>query len=440
MRPLPWEPYASSRADELLVGVTALRDLTVDTLYISLSNHAGFTMQVFFALVDDPAQIPNLGELAFQLLNAIDLSTTSWTANALPGVDSVIPAGKTGVYWLRPNKKYRFLMTEPEPPTAAFAPMTSNGDMRILHPAQVQNHDLTFVQPIVAMATDIMISYTPVCSSACGPTTLSVREEPWEAVSNDRANELLVPITALRDLAVDTLYMTLSNHEGFIMQVFFALVDDASQITSLSESAFELLNTIDMSTTSWTANALPGVDSVIPAGKTGVYWLRPNKGSRFLVWQPDTPTAAFAPMTSNGDMRILHPAPVENRDLTFVQPIIATTTDIKVGYSPTCSVLPTASVRGCPYNSGEPNAVCLDPATDTAAIRCCNDADVCDSFGPSASDFEIAYGEAATLTQAQATCALFGYRLCTQAQIASRICCGTGAQHDSRQVWTLDSC
>jgi hypothetical protein len=176
--------------------------------------------------------------------------------------------------------------------------------------------------------------------SVWGPTpmALSTRPQPWEPYATVRADELLVPVRALsRDLLVDTLYLSLSNHAGFRVQVLFALVDDAAQITGLRASDFTMLNQIGVQTTSWSPTALPGVDSNIPAGKTGVYWLRPNKGSRFLMRAPDAPTAALSPLSSNGDMQLLHPLVVDNRDLTFVQPIAAMYTDIVVGVAPVCT-------------------------------------------------------------------------------------------------------
>merc|ERR1719482_524197 len=70
-----------------------------------------------------------------------------------------------------------------------------------------------------------------------------------------------------------------------------------------------------------------------------------------------------------------------------------------------------------------------------AAVRCCsNDGKKC------ASRKGRCFGRRKTYQEAVGICAAAGMRLCTQAEVATEMCCRTGCMYDHRQVWTSDSC
>ena len=69
------------------------------------------------------------------------------------------------------------------------------------------------------------------------------------------------------------------------------------------------------------------------------------------------------------------------------------------------------------------------------SVRCCNDATPMTCQSDAAG---TCFGTAQTWTQADATCAANGLRLCTLAELPS--CCGTGCEYDSGLVWTSESC
>jgi len=70
----------------------------------------------------------------------------------------------------------------------------------------------------------------------------------------------------------------------------------------------------------------------------------------------------------------------------------------------------------------------------TASVRCCSfSGDVCDSDhlpGGCQSD--------KTFAEAEEICDMNGERLCTEVEIDSRLCCGTGCSFDSHQIWVSD--
>merc|ERR1719375_1079273 len=70
-----------------------------------------------------------------------------------------------------------------------------------------------------------------------------------------------------------------------------------------------------------------------------------------------------------------------------------------------------------------------------AAVRCCsNNGRKC------ASRKGRCFGRRKTYQEAVGICAAAGMRLCTQAEVATEMCCRTGCMYDHRQVWTSDSC
>ena len=66
--------------------------------------------------------------------------------------------------------------------------------------------------------------------------------------------------------------------------------------------------------------------------------------------------------------------------------------------------------------------------TQTGAVRCCSiDGASCKSEIPDCSTL--------TFSKAQQKCFEFGMRLCTEKELASEICCGTGCEFDYKMVW-----
>lgn len=70
----------------------------------------------------------------------------------------------------------------------------------------------------------------------------------------------------------------------------------------------------------------------------------------------------------------------------------------------------------------------------TASVRCCSySGDACDTDHlPGGCQSGKTFGEAVEI------CELNGERLCTEAEIESRLCCGTGCGFDGHQVWVAD--
>ena len=67
-------------------------------------------------------------------------------------------------------------------------------------------------------------------------------------------------------------------------------------------------------------------------------------------------------------------------------------------------------------------------ATQTGAVRCCSiDGASCKS--------EIPDCLTLTFLKAQQKCSEFGMRLCTEKELDSHICCGTGCAFDAEMVW-----
>ena len=66
--------------------------------------------------------------------------------------------------------------------------------------------------------------------------------------------------------------------------------------------------------------------------------------------------------------------------------------------------------------------------TQTSAVRCCSlDGGSCKSKIPDCSTV--------TFSNARDECSRFGMRLCTEEELASNICCGTGCGFDIELVW-----
>ena len=67
--------------------------------------------------------------------------------------------------------------------------------------------------------------------------------------------------------------------------------------------------------------------------------------------------------------------------------------------------------------------------TQTGAVRCCSfDGKSCKSKIPDCSIL--------TFSNAEEKCSEFGMRLCTEEELASNICCGTGCGFDIELVWS----
>ena len=64
----------------------------------------------------------------------------------------------------------------------------------------------------------------------------------------------------------------------------------------------------------------------------------------------------------------------------------------------------------------------------TGAVRCCSlDGGACKSETPDCSSL--------TFLEAQQKCVNFGMRLCSEQELSSNICCGTGCSFDAKLVW-----
>ena len=66
--------------------------------------------------------------------------------------------------------------------------------------------------------------------------------------------------------------------------------------------------------------------------------------------------------------------------------------------------------------------------TQTAAVRCC-------SFDGKSCKSEIPDCVTLTFSKAQQKCSEFGMRLCTEKELDSEICCGTGCAFNTEMVW-----
>jgi hypothetical protein len=89
-------------------------------------------------------------------------------------------------------------------------------------------------------------------------------------------------------------------------------------------------------------------------------------------------------------------------------------------------------VDGClNQNTEVPRAVISTNTDATASVRCCSmDGTTCDTDHlPGGCQSGKTYEEAASI------CAANGERLCTEAEIIDRVCCGTGCGFDGHQVW-----
>ena len=82
---------------------------------------------------------------------------------------------------------------------------------------------------------------------------------------------------------------------------------------------------------------------------------------------------------------------------------------------------------GCPNNNNQ-NSQDMISTTQTGAVRCCSfDGGSCESDIPGCSTL--------TFFNAKQECSEFGMRLCTEKELDSHICCGTGCAFDSEMVW-----
>ena len=82
---------------------------------------------------------------------------------------------------------------------------------------------------------------------------------------------------------------------------------------------------------------------------------------------------------------------------------------------------------GCPSQNTQ-NTQDMISTTQTGAVRCCSfDGASCASETPNCST--------QTFSNAKQECSEFGMRLCTEEELASNICCGTGCDFDFGLVW-----
>ena len=84
---------------------------------------------------------------------------------------------------------------------------------------------------------------------------------------------------------------------------------------------------------------------------------------------------------------------------------------------------------GCPSkdNSIE-NTQDVISTDQTGAVRCC-------SFDGGSCESDIPECFTLTFSNAKQECSEFGMRLCTEEELASNICCGTGCNFDFELVW-----
>ena len=72
--------------------------------------------------------------------------------------------------------------------------------------------------------------------------------------------------------------------------------------------------------------------------------------------------------------------------------------------------------------------------THIAATRCCN------AVGCDSNPGGLCMPRSTTYSGAVAACASKGMRLCSLAELRSKVCCDTGCGYNSRRVWTADAC
>ena len=79
---------------------------------------------------------------------------------------------------------------------------------------------------------------------------------------------------------------------------------------------------------------------------------------------------------------------------------------------------------GCPSVNNQNSQDMISP-TQTGAVRCC-------SFDGGSCESKCSI---LTFSNAKQKCSEFGMRLCTEEELASKICCGTGCTFDNKLVW-----
>lgn len=85
---------------------------------------------------------------------------------------------------------------------------------------------------------------------------------------------------------------------------------------------------------------------------------------------------------------------------------------------------------GCRHSRGSVDSEPRDADTGVAAVRCCsNDGRRCETSGVGCLDGQ-------NHLVAEAACSARGLRLCTEPELDSGVCCGTGCGFDGRRVWT----
>jgi len=89
------------------------------------------------------------------------------------------------------------------------------------------------------------------------------------------------------------------------------------------------------------------------------------------------------------------------------------------------------TVDGC-HTAGNSHDREVRDATDTASVRCCSwDGTSCET-----QDLPGGCQDGKTFYEAQTICADASMRLCSESEIESQTCCGTGCNYDSNKVWT----
>jgi len=73
--------------------------------------------------------------------------------------------------------------------------------------------------------------------------------------------------------------------------------------------------------------------------------------------------------------------------------------------------------------------------SEKADVRCCSSS----GSGAPCESQKVGCPMGKTFYDAKSACEAKGMRLCTRAQVASNICCGTGCEFDSKLIWTFDS-
>lgn len=102
-------------------------------------------------------------------------------------------------------------------------------------------------------------------------------------------------------------------------------------------------------------------------------------------------------------------------------------------------------VDGAPLNTvgGHQSTACASANGNSAAIRCCSHAgDTCVSLctSPVPTTQAEAFTRYTTHEYATVQCIAVGRRLCTQLELESNICRGSGCHYDKVLVWTSDRC